>query len=182
MIGRITTIGGAGKTELKWVAYRDYSDTNLLQASEWTSDASVLKKFIATIVCEGGGDGPEAVEIGLKAANDTGGATRVILIADAEPHLEGKGKLVAYHNKKLETDYKEQATLLAEKSIPVYCFYMNNSPDLVKSFTEIATITKGKAAMFKDANTLIDVISESVLEDIGGEELVFEYRKTYHAM
>jgi hypothetical protein len=181
MIHRITTIGGAGTSELKWVAYRDYCDAKILEESPWSSNASELEKFIDKIKCDGGGDGPEAVEIGLKVANDTPGVTRVILIADAEPHMEGKGHKVEYHKRILETDYLEQARLLAEKNIPVYCFYMNNNSNLVTSFTEIASITNGKASIFKDTNTLIDVISESVLDDIGGEELVLEYRKTYHS-
>jgi hypothetical protein len=181
MIRRITEIGGAGKSELKWIAYRDYSDAILLQQSEWSSNPSELEKFIAGIECTGGGDTPEAVEMGLQAVNNTEGVTRVILIADAEPHLEGKGNVVAYHKKTLETDYIEQAKLLADKHIPVYCFYMNRHRPLVQSFEQIANITGGKATIFRDTNTLIDVISESVLDDIGGEELVLEYRKTYHS-
>jgi len=181
MVRRITTIGGVGKSELMWVAYRDYSDSKLLEFSDFTSDATVLEKFINRIKCEGGDDVPEAVEIGLQKACDTPGVTRVILIADAEPHLEGKGNYVAAHKRKLETDYLEQAHRLADKNIPVYCCYMNNDKELVDSFTKIAEITNGKAVLFKDTNTLMDVVSENVLDDIGGEELVLEYRKTYYS-
>jgi hypothetical protein len=181
MINRITAIGGAGKSELMWVAYRDYCDTNLLENSEFTADASVLQNFINNIKCTGGGDGPEAVEIGLQKANETPGITRVILIGDAEPHLEGKGNYVEYHKRKLATDYLEQANLLAEKHVPVYCCYMNTNLNLVNSFTKISEITGGKAVLFADTNTLMDVVSENVLHDIGGEELVLEYRMTYHA-
>lgn len=76
---------------------------------------------------------------------------------------------------------------------------MNNEASLVASFKEIATITGmltiiskpkfailkmfvgGKAALFSNANTLIDIVAENVLDDIGGDDLVLEYRKTYHS-
>lgn len=181
MIKRIVEIGGAGKSELMWVAYRDYSDTALLEQSPWSSNPTELQNFINKIQCEGGGDGPEAVEVGLRLANETEGVTRVVLIGDAEPHLEGKGNMVAYHKKVLETDYLEQAHELAAKNVPVFCFYMEDDANLKRSFTEIAYITGGKVAKFTDTNMLIDVISESVLDDIEGEDMVLEYRKTYHS-
>jgi len=181
IIERIVKIGGKGKSELMWTAYRDYSDKVLVESSEWTEDPALLMKFIEKIECYGGGDYEEAVEIGLKLANDTEGVTRAILIADAPPHKEGKGKHLASHKKTMDTDYLEQSQLLASKNIPVFCFYMNDEVVLVASFKKIAEITSGKAAKFSDTNTLIDIISESVLDDIGGEELVLEYRKTYHS-
>jgi len=181
MVHRITAIAGEGQAELKWVAYRDYSDDKILETSDWEDKPPELMKFIEGIKCGGGGDGPEAVEIALEEANKTEGVTRAILIADAEPHLEGKGNTVIHHKKVLDTDYIEEAKRLKEKGVPVYCFYMNNGKELVESFTKIAEITGGKAALFHDANTLIDVIAENVLDDLGGDELVQVYRKTYHS-
>lgn len=55
--------------EFLWVAYRDYSDGQLLiQRQEWTSDADQLQKFVNGIVCDGGGDTEEAVERALLEA------------------------------------------------------------------------------------------------------------------
>ena len=105
--------------------------------------------------------------------------TSVILIADAEPHLEGKGNMVTAHNKKLETDYKEQAKLFKEKKIPVYCFYMTDGEALVRTFKEIAEITEGKACKLDQAEALVQVVCESCLLDIVGQEGVNLYRKTY---
>jgi len=181
MIDRIFKIGGIGSTQLCWVAYRDYSDTDILEQSAWSSDPNVLLSFISGIKCVGGGDGPEAIEVALKLAADTPGVTRVLLIGDAEPHMEGKGNVVEYHKKKLETDYIEQSKRLATAGIPVYSFYMNTSANLVNSFTKISAITKGKASRLDNVDTLIDIVSENVLDDIGGEDLVIEYRKTYHS-
>lgn len=64
MIKRITTIGGGGKSELMWAAYRDYCDDKLTEASPWYSTPQELINFVKNIKCYGGGDGPEAVEMG----------------------------------------------------------------------------------------------------------------------
>jgi hypothetical protein len=66
MVNRIIAIGGAGKSELMWVAYRDYSDAQRLECSAWSNNPTVLRDFINKIVCTGGGDYPEAVELGLE--------------------------------------------------------------------------------------------------------------------
>eukprot|EP01087_Luapelamoeba_hula_P010439 TRINITY_DN276_c0_g1_i1.p1 TRINITY_DN276_c0_g1~~TRINITY_DN276_c0_g1_i1.p1 ORF type:complete len:2464 (-),score=305.43 TRINITY_DN276_c0_g1_i1:82-7473(-) len=182
MINRIDAIGGAGQVQLKWVAYRDYDcKDKVVEASGWETDPAQLIAFLDTIQCYGGGDGPEAVELGLKAANDTPERTRVVLIGDAEPHLEGKGNVVAFHKHTLETDYLAESEKLKASGVPVYSFYMNNNTTLVDTFTRISTITGGKAALFSNANTLIDVIAETALHALGGDDLVQEYRKTYHA-
>jgi len=182
MLQRIEHIGGKnGMAQLMWVAFRDYCDKKLLEKSEWTSNPQLLIKFINKIKCTGGGDAPEAVEVALQLANNTPGVSRVILIGDAEPHLEGKGNYVAAHKKTLETDYLIEAKALGSKNVPVYCFYMNTNTDLVNSFTEIAKLSGGRATLFNNVNTLIDVIAENVLDDLGGEELVQEYRRTYHS-
>eukprot|EP01087_Luapelamoeba_hula_P009891 TRINITY_DN2588_c0_g1_i2.p1 TRINITY_DN2588_c0_g1~~TRINITY_DN2588_c0_g1_i2.p1 ORF type:complete len:2562 (+),score=268.54 TRINITY_DN2588_c0_g1_i2:39-7724(+) len=183
MIKRINAIGGgAGLIYFKWVAYRDYDcKGHEVDASEWESDPTRLIEFVNTISCYGGGnDGGEAVELGLKAANDTPDCTRVILIGDEGPHLEGTGNEVTHHKHTLETDYLLESEKLKARGVPVYSFYMNQNPALVKSFTQISSITGGKAALFSNANTLIDVIAETTLHDLGGDDLVHQYRKTYH--
>ena len=45
---------------------RDYSDTPRLECSAWSNNPAVLKDFINKIVCDGGDDYPEAVELGLE--------------------------------------------------------------------------------------------------------------------
>ncbi len=75
---------------------------------------------------------------------------------------------------------------------------MTQEKELVNSFTEIANTTGivilfssqsflyylGGKALLKSiafANTLISVIAETVVHDIGGDSLVQEYHKTYHS-
>eukprot|EP01087_Luapelamoeba_hula_P010441 TRINITY_DN276_c0_g2_i2.p1 TRINITY_DN276_c0_g2~~TRINITY_DN276_c0_g2_i2.p1 ORF type:complete len:2599 (-),score=378.72 TRINITY_DN276_c0_g2_i2:48-6866(-) len=182
MIARVNSIGGAGQVQFKLVAYRDYDcKGNEVEASGWEAEPARLHPFLNTIKCYGGGDGPEAVELGLKVANESPERTRVILIGDAEPHLEGVGNVVAFHKHTLATDYLAESQKLKASDVPVYSFYMNTGAALVKSFTEISEITGGKASLFKNADSLIDVISETTLHDLGGDDLVQEYRKTYHS-
>lgn len=89
--------------------------------------------------------------------------------------------MLASHNITMETDYKEQIACLASQHIPVFCFYMNYNSSLVKSFQEISSVTGGRAAFFSNTKTLIDIVAETVLSDIGGDEMVMAYRKTYHS-
>jgi len=180
MLTRIKEIGGIGCIELLWVAYRDYCDGDrLLEYSEWTEDPDILLQFIETVHTNGGGDGPEAVEIALEFANSQTDVTNVILIADAEPHMEGKGATCEYHKRTLHTDYLYESKQLGAKHIPIHGFYMGSGTELVKSFNEMASITGGSASALNDASKLIDVVCQNVLQDIGGEKLALEYRKAY---
>ena len=85
----------------------------------------------------------------------------------------------------------------------MFCFYMSEKPELLKSFQEISAITGmreestegefrgrrevlskytgGKATLFNNTKILIDIVAETVLDDIGGNQMVLEYRKTYHS-
>ncbi len=69
---------------------------------------------------------------------------------------------------------QQKPVSLKSLQLPVFQF-------LFKREIILTTKLGGKAAPFGDTNTLLDVIAENVLDDIGGEELVREYRKTYHS-
>ena len=124
MLRRIEELAGAGRVELKWVAYRDYDvPAALLQCSEWTTDAAALLAFLDGVRCYGGGDFEEAVEAALALANrEAAEPTRVLLIGDAPPHQEKKGDKAGTHNHVLETDWARECDELARKGIPVYTF------------------------------------------------------------
>jgi len=184
MLRRIDEIG-EGQFELLWIAYRDYSDgAGLLEASSWTKDPHELVRFVSTIKCTGGGDYPEAVEWALKAVNEEHAkkpVTRALLIADAPPHFETRGSTLPSHGDRvMSTDYKHESEQLMRNEIPVYTFRLNNEEQLVRSFDEIASITGGESSLLDfssdGANTLIDVVCETALDDIGGSELRAEYK------
>jgi len=166
MIANIFEICGEGSADLMWIAYRDYCDKKVLEASDWSNDPDYLLKFIEKIVPDGGGDGPEAVEIGLERAAQEDDVTMVILIADAPPHMEGKGNYCTYHNRNLHTDYTVEAKRFADKKIPIHTFYMTEEKKLQASFTEIATITGGTSHYLATAEPLVHVVAKSVTVDI----------------
>ena len=187
MLRRIDEIGD-GQFELMWVAYRDYSDGGgLLENSRWTKDPSELVEFVNGIRCYGGGDYPEAVEEALRLVNQETAiqqVTRALLIADAPPHPETKGQTLQWHGDRvMETDYMAEAKQLSENKVPVNTFRLNDKPPLVQSFNQIAEMTGGESLLLdvsrNGSNTLMDIIAETALEDIGGSELVLEYRSRY---
>jgi len=168
--------------QFQWIAYKDYSDTPVLQKSGWTSDANLLQQFINRIQCEGGGgDGPEAVEHALQEARQDHESTpisRVILIGDAPPHPEKAGEKLPSHNHILKTDYMEEARKLKALDVPVFCFRVGDWVRAWDTFKEIATVTGGEVEDL-DPEKLQRRICESGLEEIGGSELVAEYRARY---
>ena len=88
--------------QVQFVVYRDY-DCNadgLLQYSPWETKPDNLRKFIEKVKPEGGGDYPEAIEIGLWHANnefDKGRLSQVILIGDAP--VKSKKQIIDNRNK-----------------------------------------------------------------------------------
>ena len=124
MLRRIEELAGAGRVELKWVAYRDYDvPDSLLQCSAWTTDAKDLLAFIDGVRCFGGGDYEEAVEAALALANrDESPPTRVLLIGDAPPHVEKAGQKLKHHSHVLDTDWEKECKELTRKGIQLYTF------------------------------------------------------------
>uniref|UniRef100_A0A6T1DUP4 SecA family profile domain-containing protein n=1 Tax=Alexandrium monilatum TaxID=311494 RepID=A0A6T1DUP4_9DINO len=177
MLLRIKEIGGSN-LELQWMAYRDYSCGNrLLERSGWTTDPAVLQGFVDSIQLLSGADFEEAVEHALaavRAEHAVQPVTRVLLIGDAAPHSESKGAYLHLHRVHLATDYKLEADWLAEAGIPVYTFYLREHAR--QSLCHIARTTGGAAQELANPQDLLDVVCENALDDIGGAELVAEYK------
>jgi hypothetical protein len=201
MLERITDVSDSTELQIKWVAFRDYDCSpfgydispfrkQILESSEWTNSSAELAQFVETIGCGNGytGDEKEAIEWALKYAHEQSDRpnaappTRIMLLGDAPPHLEGKGNQLTNYARTqlLETDYKEQCGILKDKEIPVYTFYMSaNARD---TFKEIAGRTGGKAQELnceKDATPLLDAACQIVLNDMGGEKMEKEYQRKY---
>lgn len=199
MLERISIIsGGTGNIEVKWLAFRDYEldRSKVLEASPWTDDPASLVKFVGGIQClsDHGCDYPEAVEAALHYVNkDPGLPTRVLLIGDAPPHHEGKGKKLEslkvhasnlepgalVHGGVLSTDYLEECAKLKKKNIKVFPFYLHEGAKA--SFDEIAKMTGGESKTLdaSDAESLVHAVCETALEDIGGTEMQKKYRAQY---
>jgi hypothetical protein len=84
------------KIRLGIVAYRDYSDKQLLEVFSFSEDYEQFKQFVAKIQATGGGDGAEDVFSGLNAAiklDWSSSAKMLVFFADAPCHGE------KYHTK-----------------------------------------------------------------------------------
>jgi len=188
MLQRVAEFAGDGSLELQWIAYRDYSDPQLIEKSPWCkgTEAGVLQSFVAGISCGGGGDAEEAVERALLEARREHAIkplSRVILIGDAPPHFELKGQRLTHHAHVLETDYKAEAKELAKLNVPVFSFVVGRHEKTLKTFEDISKpagfTTEGTAEYLTDPGQLINVVCVKALEAIGGSELVAEYTKKY---
>lgn len=79
---------------LRLIGFRDAGDEYVTKPFPFTTDVSVMRSNLGTLVATGGGDGPEAVAEALDAALFSEwrvDATKlVILITDAPPHGIGE--------------------------------------------------------------------------------------------
>jgi hypothetical protein len=164
MVKRITEVGNV---KLKCIAYRDYCDGPFIfEKSEWYSEADPLINFIMGIRCTGGGDTPEAVEDALKLAYDEKEmVTRVILIGDAPPHSIEKAGI--------------QAMNLKKAGRPVFAFLVGHDDSAREAFKHIAKLSDGAYGDLRDYNDLLDMISVTIVHDIGGDKEVNKYLKRY---
>ena len=164
MVKRITDVGNV---KLKCIAYRDYCDgPYIFEKSEWHSEANPLINFIMGIKCAGGGDTPEAVEDALKLAHDEKEmVTRVILIGDAPPHSIEKAGV--------------QAVNLKKAGRPVFAFRVGNDDNAREAFQHIAKLSDGAYGDLRDYNDLLDMISITIVHDVGGSAEVNKYLKKY---
>lgn len=164
MVRRITEVGNV---KLKCIAYRDYCDgSEIFEKSEWYAEAEPLINFIMRIRCTGGGDTPEAVEDALKLAyEEKEMVTRVILIGDAPPHSNEKAGIQAKNLKKVGR--------------PVFAFRVGNDENARESFKHIAKLSDGAYGDLRDYNDLLDMISITIVHDVGGSSEVTKYLKKY---
>lgn len=183
--------------ELQFVIYRNYDcqAERLLQYSGWETSASNLRQFMNSIEAKGGTWQPEAIEIGLWHVNqmaETVKVNQVVLIGDAPPNpreLVTKGREEYLTEQYWEgtkfsvpTYVDDEIRKLKDKQIPVHAFYVD--ADAKASFEEIATISGGISGELdidsaEGAERLTQVVTERILENIGGGALVELYRAKY---
>ncbi len=163
MVKRITSVGNV---KLKCVAYRDYCDEDeLFEKSGWYTEADPLIEFIRRIECRGGGDVPEAVEDALTLAYKEDKVTRVILVGDAPPHSVEEAE--------------KQAKKLGEKGRPVFAFLVGNDSSAKHAFRTIAKSSNGTYGNLSNYRDLLDMMSITIVHDVGGSSEVEKYIKKY---
>ena len=162
------------------VVYRNYN-WKLLQVSKWCDTAGDLCAFLQDVKAEGG-HGNEAVEVGLNHVNNEDNVTQVILMGDAPANTDENLTYLASKYKVTTTDWKTETRALADKEIPVHSFYLASRAK--ENFNEISSMTSGECKRLdvsssSAADEMTDLWSLRVLEDIGGDVLVSQYRKRY---
>lgn len=180
--------------ELQFAVYRNYSSpTNeLLETSAWETDPRNLEEFMAHISSKGG-QGNEAIEIGLWHVNreiEKGAVSQVILIGDKPPNERGeiKDKRQYREHDLQKTDfanptyYEDELNHIIEAGVPVHAFYVDSCAR--SAFEHIAKRTEGLAESLdinssQGAVRLTDLVTEQVLNNLGGETLVKAYRDKY---
>lgn len=190
-----------GAFAMQFAVYRNYSSTAelLFQFSPWASKPDDLRVFMDAIVDEGG-QGNEAVEVGLAHVNqevEKNGVSQAIVIGDAPPNTQGEvatkraGRGETYWGNtafKTPTFYQSEVNKLAQKKVPVHTFFV---ADRAKSvFQEIASATHGNCLELdvnssSGAELLTKHVTETILQNIddkvsggGSTQLVNAYRAT----
>ena len=182
--------------QIQFVAYRNYSSQErILQPSAWSSNPDGLRAFLNGVKPEGG-QGNEAIEIGLlhcNQENEKKPISQVILIGDAPPNTREDVQLKIQgfpQNFYRKTYYKDEYQILSKNKIPVHCFYVINENRVKEAFEEISRATGGRFGWL-DINSpngekiLVDIFSEMILRDVGksyglGDSLVENYKKKFN--
>lgn len=148
---------------IKVVAYRDRTcDPEYLIQSEWSNDEGYLKEFIAEMRCEGGGDFPESVDVGLSAVIPDG-PNQIILIGDAPGRPESPG-------------YREAQHLGQTVNCPIYALWVREDESTIEAFKKLAKLSGGKAfPLSKDENSFADILTLIFSQD---KALMITYQAT----
>jgi len=175
------------KTDARFglVAYRDHppqDSTYVTRTFDFTSSRKTMQSSIDWMSAQGGGDGPEAVAAGLKAAVDMDwrkGATKVmILIADAPPHGLGESGDGFPNGCPDGNDPLELARTMLQRGItcyPVGCEPALGQYNFARDFMcTLARITEGQAVTLSSAELLADVIIGGAQEEVALEKIMDE--------
>lgn len=122
------------------VTYRDRSDAYISQTTDFLSDVTTFQSILGQVQADGGGDGPESLNLGLHQAIQSlswrGGDTvkLVFLVADAPPHLD-------YPD---DYDYAHDMLVAAQRGIKIHPIASSGlTPDGEFIFRQLAQVTMG---------------------------------------
>lgn len=157
-------VGEVPDTRIGTVVYGDHDAAFLVKKQEFTSDTSVVASFIHGAGSAPNSDWPEAVEVGLQAANSLdwriGGQRALVLVGDAPPHGVVDGR-------KGNTHYRDEAVALARIGVHVYSVQCGEDSDTERAFKEIASITQGKYLRLSQASDLAYLIVAVCMKEFG---------------
>eukprot|EP01061_Rhynchopus_euleeides_P022327 TRINITY_DN3636_c0_g1_i2.p1 TRINITY_DN3636_c0_g1~~TRINITY_DN3636_c0_g1_i2.p1 ORF type:complete len:2096 (+),score=647.50 TRINITY_DN3636_c0_g1_i2:904-6288(+) len=185
---------------LQFAVYRNYDrkSEELLQHTGFEVAHRELEAFMAKVLAGGGTWRNEAIEIGLWHANRMAdadeGLHEVILIGDAPANTPDQVEIgrSKFHGESywrttphaIRTTADEQARQLAAKGIPVHAFYVAFDDAVKTCFEGLAHKTGGQCGPLNVATAegherLTQLVSERVLDSIGGADLLQRYRAKF---
>ena len=159
------------------VAYRDHPPQDqsfVTRQFAFSADVQVMKQNLSTLSANGGGDGPEAVEAGLKSALEApwrdNAMKVVVLIADAPPHGLGERGDGFPDGAPTGVDPLQVLDAMSAKGICVYAVRCQPALSQYRFATDFfiacAERTNGQAIALGSAKALADVIMGASMEEM----------------
>eukprot|EP01061_Rhynchopus_euleeides_P043524 TRINITY_DN75_c2_g1_i2.p1 TRINITY_DN75_c2_g1~~TRINITY_DN75_c2_g1_i2.p1 ORF type:complete len:1751 (+),score=606.97 TRINITY_DN75_c2_g1_i2:360-5255(+) len=188
---------------IQFAVYRNYGgrQETLLQHSGFEVSSTELESFMSAVRASstrGTGWANEAIEIGLWHANRLAeteeGLDEVILIGDAPANTpeqvvsaradhygERYWRTTPYASR---TTASEQVAELADRGVPVHAFHVGSRQGVAECFEQLARQTGGQCGALdvdsdKGHERLTQLVSERVLDTLGGDDLLQRYRDRY---
>ena len=150
------------------VAYRDRNDAYVTQDTDLTDDLDGIYKKLLAFKAQGGGDGPEHVNMALKDAiekmtwsGDKDALRIIFLVGDAPPH-EDYGDAF---------DHKSLAKQAIEKDIIINAIRCGNDAETGRFWEEIAKRSEGTFVTIDQGGGVATVSTpfDKELADLGGK-------------
>ena len=177
------------------VAYRDHPPQDMTFVSKsfaFTPSVDKMAENLATLHAQGGGDGPEAVEAGLKDTLEMewrdDAAKICVLIADAPPHGLGEAGDGFANGAPTGVDPLVVLDGMSKRGITVYSVgcqpALSGYAYATDFFIAAAERTNGQAVALGSAARLADVILGGAIEEMDLQSLKAELHervKTLHA-
>ncbi len=136
---RISELPGSPRARFGMTQYRDEGDDFVTSTSDLTDDLPAFQSALSTVVADGGGDYPEALDEGLAAALEEPGwgdpadtLQMVFLIADAPPQV----------GRQVERAYPQSAADAVSRGLKVFPVASSESDDQAEAvFRQLAAAT-----------------------------------------
>ncbi len=181
LIDHVTQFSGGIRIGI--VAYRDYCDVRhgkLVEIQSFTNDAQQLTRFAASVECYGGGgNGGEAVEVGLHEAvrllHESEASKRIVVLIGDEP---AHGVMNCIHK---DLNYKTETAAIRKMKVPIYtvCTLDYNHRIVREHYQWYASQTGGRALLLGNIRDLHDILTLIIGKETGNlhtaQRLLFEH-------
>ncbi|MGD8589801.1 MAG: VWA domain-containing protein [Chromatiales bacterium] len=136
------------------VAYRDRGDSYVTRVIDLSEDLDSVYAKLMDFQAQGGGDGPESVNLALHEAvhqlswsQDTQTYRVIFLVGDAPPHMD-------YAN---DVPYPQTLALAAEKGIAVNTIQCGQNPRTTPAWERIAQLGQGRYFQVEQTGSAVTI-------------------------